>query len=139
MNDEEGHRSASREGLERSNLPAIRKPHGGVSPTNGPITQRRQTRGQWFQTVLATLCAADLVFADPDNGLEPAGFSHGSAKAGKSGHPGRATGAAAAWAVPHRVSPSDPAARRTSWRDGYWAARLRQAGFQMVEAFRANP
>ena len=139
MNDEEGHRSASREGLERSNLPAIRKLHGEVIPTNGAIAQRRQARQEWFQSAVETLCKADLVFADPDNGLEPAGFSHGSARAGKSIRldeiravttPGRCL-------IVYHHQLAGP--WRRSWRDGYWAARLRQAGFQMVEAFRANP
>jgi hypothetical protein len=30
------------------------------------------------------LADADLVFADPDNGLEPSGFSYGSSMVGKS-------------------------------------------------------
>jgi hypothetical protein len=55
-----------------------------IIPTSGPIAQRWQARHAWFQTVQRTLEAADLVFVDPDNGLEPAGFSHSAARAGKS-------------------------------------------------------
>ena len=55
-----------------------------VFPTNGPIALRRQTRLAWFEIVQKTLEGTDLVFVDPDNGLEPAGFSYDSAKAGKS-------------------------------------------------------
>jgi len=38
-------------------------------PADGPATQRRQARQEWFQTVLTTLREIDLVFVDPDNGL----------------------------------------------------------------------
>ena len=55
-----------------------------VIPTGGPIMQRRRARQAWFQVVQQTLEAAELVFLDPDNGLEPIGFSHGYANAGKS-------------------------------------------------------
>src|SRR5580658_4948809 len=51
---------------------------------DGPFLKRRQVRRQWFTTVQRTLEKADLVFVDPDNGLEPEGYRHGSAKAGKS-------------------------------------------------------
>ncbi len=44
-----------------------------VIPTNGPIAQRHQSRHAWFKTVQHTLKEADLVFVDPDNGLEPSG------------------------------------------------------------------
>ncbi len=55
-----------------------------VIPTNGAITSRRLARQEWFETVLAAIHEADLVFIDPDNGLEPDGYSHDSGKAGKS-------------------------------------------------------
>jgi hypothetical protein len=49
-----------------------------------PTLRRRQVRRQWFTTVQRTLERADLVFVDPDNGLEPNGYRQESAKAGKS-------------------------------------------------------
>jgi hypothetical protein len=55
-----------------------------VIPVDGPTPQRRPAREQWFASVQRTLEGADLVFVDPDNGLEPDGYSHGSAKSGKS-------------------------------------------------------
>jgi len=44
--------------------------------------QRRHARRE--KTVRQTVQEADLVFVDPDNGLEPAGRNTGSAKSGKS-------------------------------------------------------
>lgn len=113
--------------------------HSDVIRTNEAITQRRQVRQEWFETVLATLHEADLVFADPNNGLEPDGYSHGSAKAGKSitvaelrafARPGRCL------IVYHHQT------RRTGGHHAeinYWAGRLRQAGFTTVDALRAKP
>jgi hypothetical protein len=58
--------------------------HSDMIPTNGTAAQRQQARREWLQSVQATLQQADLLFVDPDNGLEPAGFTHGSGDAGKS-------------------------------------------------------
>ena len=81
----------------------------------------------------------DLFFVDPDNGLEPAGYSHGSAKAGKSvllselrelARPGRCL------IVYHHHS------RRKGGHQCeimYRAERLRAAGFATVDALRAKP
>jgi hypothetical protein len=108
-------------------------------PSHGAVIQRRQARHEWFQTVLAVFLEADLVFVDPDNGLEPAGFSHGSAKAGKSvtlhelrklRRPGRCL------IVYHHHT------RRAGGHYAeldYGAARLRVAGFDRVDALRAKP
>lgn len=108
-------------------------------PTNGPIAQRRQARHGWFQAVQRTLEAADLVFVDPDNGLEPTGFSYGSSKAGKSitldelwtlARPGLCL------IVYHHHT------RRAGGHHAeidYWAGRLRVAGFGTVDALRAKP
>lgn len=113
--------------------------HGDTIPTSGPITQRRQARQEWFQAVCQTLQEAGLVFLDPDNGLEPAGFSHGSGKAGKSitlaelrelHPPGRCV------IVYHHQT------RRSGGHDAeieFWAERLREAGFNRVDALRAKP
>jgi hypothetical protein len=79
------------------------------------------------------------VFVDPDNGLEPAGFGHGSAKAGKSvtldelrllARPGRCL------IVYHHHT------RRAGGHHAeieYWGNRLREAGFTTVDALRARP
>jgi len=108
-------------------------------PVGGTIAERPQMRRQWFETVLRTLDAADLVFADPDNGLEPSGHSLGSAKAGKSillaelralAKPGRCL------IVYHHQT------RRQGGHHSeieYWADRLRESGFSTVDALRARP
>src|ERR1019366_1141866 len=41
-----------------------------VVPVDGPIPQRRQAREQWFASVQRALHGTDLVFVDPDNGLQ---------------------------------------------------------------------
>jgi hypothetical protein len=53
-------------------------------PMSGPAGLRRQARREWFIRVADSLVDADLVFVDPDNGLEPLWFRHGSAASGKS-------------------------------------------------------
>jgi hypothetical protein len=85
------------------------------------------------------LADADLVFVDPDNGLAPNSFSHGSTKAGKSvlfnallelaRQGGRSL------IVYHRHS------RRRGGHHAeieYWAERLRACGFSTVDALRAR-
>jgi hypothetical protein len=49
-------------------------------PIGGPSSLRGQARRNWFARTADSLADADLVFVDPDNGLEPSGFSLGSAK-----------------------------------------------------------
>ena len=110
-----------------------------VIPVGGPIAHRRKQRERWFQRVGQSLGKTDLVFVDPDNGLEPDGFRHGSAKAGKSvtiaelqelANPGRCL------IVYHHQT------RRKGGLEveiAYWADRLRQAGFEKVDALRAKP
>lgn len=112
---------------------------GDVIPTNAPVAQRRQAREEWLEIVRSTLDEADMVFIDPDNGLEPDGFSHGSAKAGKSvlvaelralARPGRCL------IVYHHQT------RRKGGHQAeieHWAGRLRSSGFATVDALRASP
>jgi hypothetical protein len=108
-------------------------------PIGGPILERRQTRERWFASVQSTLHGTDLVFVDPDNGLEPEGYSHGSAKSGKSillseiqqlATPGRCM------IVYHHHT------RRKGGHHSeieHWRGRLREIGFQTVDALRAKP
>jgi hypothetical protein len=56
----------------------------GAIFANDVIPRRRKARQEWFSGVQRALRDADLVFVDPDNGLEPDGHSHGSSKSGKS-------------------------------------------------------
>jgi hypothetical protein len=110
-----------------------------VIPVGGPISARPNERRQWLTRVQSTLEEADMVFVDPDNGLEPAGYSHASSKAGKSiliselreiVRPGRCL------IVYHHHT------RRKGGHHSeieYWADRLRGSGFATVDALRAEP
>jgi hypothetical protein len=108
-----------------------------VVPIGKSIAERPYQRRQWFDTIQRTLEGADLVFLDPDNGLEPTGYRHGSAKAGKSitlselralARPGRCM------IVCHHQT------RRKGGHHGeieHWADRLRECWFATVDALRA--
>ena len=109
-----------------------------VMPVGGPVADRPRERRQWFTRVQATWDDANMVFLDPDNGLEPAGYSHGSSKAGKSiliselhelARPGRCL-----IAYHHHT-------RRAGGHHSevaYWVDRLRASGFSTVDALRAR-
>ncbi|HEV2675508.1 MAG TPA: hypothetical protein VGV37_13270 [Aliidongia sp.] len=108
-------------------------------PTAGLRIERRAARDEWFQRVKSDLDDCDLLFLDPDNGLETKGFDSGAPKAGKSvglkelqalQRPGRTI------VVYHH---------QTRMRGGHgyerahWGKRLREAGFLIVDALRASP
>jgi len=108
-------------------------------PLGARTSGRSEERDRWFSRVRSRLAEADLVFVDPDNGIEPAGYSPGSAKAGKSvlltelhelARPGRCL------IVYHHQS------RRKGGHQCeiiYCAERLRASGFATVDALRAKP
>jgi hypothetical protein len=108
-------------------------------PTGKATTRRQQARREWLEAVRRKLEQADLLFVDPDNGLEPAGFHPIAAKSGKSimiseihqlARPGRCL------IVYHHHS------RRAGGHYAemrYWADRLRASGFASVDALRARP
>jgi hypothetical protein len=108
-------------------------------PTGGATASRQQARQDWLETVRRKLEPVDLLFLDPDNGLEPAGFRPTAVKSGKSimigelhqlARPGRCV------IVYHHQS------RRTGGHDAemqHWAGRLRTSGFTAVDALRAKP
>jgi hypothetical protein len=108
-------------------------------PVGGPLPRRLLDRRRWFENVQRALGRADVLFADPDNGLAPVGYSHGSAKAGKSillnelhelASPGRCL------IVYHHQT------RRKGGHQlevAYWADRLQASGFASVDALRAKP
>src|ERR1700722_19113111 len=111
---------------------------GTPIPVDDPLRESLQKRQQWFNAVQRTLEEADLVFVDPDNGLEPAGYRPGLSKAGKSimftelralATPGRSL------ILYHH---------QTRWKTGHhaeiehWADRLRGCGFATVDALRAK-
>ena len=85
------------------------------------------------------LAEADLVFVDPDNGLEPAGYRPTSSKAGKSillcelhdlSKPGRCL------IVYHHHTRREGGHRAEI---EFWAERLGSRGFGAVDALRARP
>jgi hypothetical protein len=108
-------------------------------PFESVIRDRRQARQEWLARVKKSLADANLIFVDPDNGLEPGFFSHGSAKSGKSvrlselrefAAPGRCL------IVYHRQM------RRGGSRYGeidLWVERLRVCGFTTIDALSAKP
>jgi hypothetical protein len=108
-------------------------------PIGGPIAQRQQARRDWLEEIRRKLEPADLLFLDPDNGLEPAGFRPTAAKSGKSimiseldqfARPGRCL------IVYHHQS------RRRGGHHAemkYWANRLRASGFATVDVLRVRP
>ncbi len=55
-----------------------------VIPIGGTPADRRRNRISWFDGMKKTLVDDDLIFLDPDNGLETAGFSTGTKISGKS-------------------------------------------------------
>ena len=107
-------------------------------PTGMTPAECRSTRLTWFARCRAVLQECDLVFLDPDNGLEPSKFSTGSKRAAKAvsmaelcalREPGRAL------IVYHHQTrrPGGHLAELDHWGD-----RLRKVGFARVGALRAT-
>jgi hypothetical protein len=108
-------------------------------PHGGSIAERSQARSEWLEAALRRLEGTDLLFLDPDNGLEPAGFRSMTRKSGKSimiselhqfARPGRCA------IVYHHQS------RRRGGHQAemqHFADRLRASGFTTVDALRARP
>lgn len=109
-------------------------------PISGLLRGRRLGRQQWFARVKQTVANADLVFLDPDNGLEPAGFRLASAKAEKSitvaelrdlSRPGRCL-------IVYHHQTRRPGGHHAEI--GHWAGRVRNCGLAAtVDALRAKP
>lgn len=108
-------------------------------PTTGLTVERRMSRQSWFEAGRAMLTSCDVVFADPDNGLETKNFDPGARKAGKSisiaelkalDAPGRAL------IVYHHQTRM---AGGHHFELEHWGGRLREAGFNRVDALRASP
>jgi hypothetical protein len=108
-------------------------------PVDGPIVHRKQAWVEWFGNVQRVLEETNLVFVDPDNGLEPDRHNHGAAKSGKSvliselralARSGRCL------IVYHHHT------RRKGGHPSeieHLPDRLRKCGFQTVDALRARP
>ena len=108
-------------------------------PRGKTSAETKTQREEWFTRCQAKLDGCDLVFLDPDNGMETKNFRPGSYKAGKSvsldalvalRKPGRAL------LVYHHQT------RFTGGHSAeieHWASRLRARGFDRVDALRASP
>jgi hypothetical protein len=108
-------------------------------PTGLSPIQRRLNRASWYQTMIAALANSDLVFVDPDNGLETSSFSLGTVAAGKSVSLKQLSGLA-------RHDRTLIVYHHQTRRKGghleelrYWAERLRGEGFSTVDVVRAKP
>jgi hypothetical protein len=110
-----------------------------IIPTAGTPAERRAGRAAWFSRVRAQLADCSVVFADPDNGLETAGFSPGALVAGKC----ISLAEVAALAAPGRTLVIYH--HQTRRKGGHlaelahWADRLRALGFPTVDAVRSRP
>jgi hypothetical protein len=108
-------------------------------PTGLPPRRLRIERAAWFERVRAKVAGCDLLFLDPDNGLEPKGYSLSSVSGGKCvsvaqlselATPGRCL------VVYHHQT------RRKGGHLAeldYWSQRLRLEGFDRVDVVRARP
>lgn len=113
--------------------------HGEPVPTLGPPVARAMARGAWFSRLEAQVASRDLVFVDPDNGLETSRYSPTQRRAAKS----VSLAELQALAVPGRVLVVyHHQTRRRGGHDAelrHWGRRLAQAGFWQVDALRARP
>ncbi len=119
-------------------LPGVVFFHEAI-PTVGTPLQRRTSRSAWFTRTLAALNRCNLVFVDPDNGLETANYSAGAIAGGK----------CVSLAELSALSRPDRALvvyhHQTRRKGGhvaelaYWADRLRGEGFRTVDAIRSQP
>jgi hypothetical protein len=107
-------------------------------PVAGLITDRPNLRRQWYETVQRALERADLVFVDPDSGIEPVVHSDNSSRAGKRillselwalARPGRCL-------IVRHYQPLRKDGGPDAMRN--WADRLRECGFDTVDALRSR-
>ena len=108
-----------------------------ISVLGAPV-QRAAARDRWFSRVLSAVDGCDLVFLDPDNGLETKNFDAGARKAGKSvclaelqalGNHGRTL------IVYHHQTRM---AGGHQHELAHWGERLKGEGFHTVDALRAS-
>ncbi len=108
-------------------------------PVDGSPTERVLAREKWFSELQLEMADRDLIFLDPDNGLEPSRFSFGIKKAGKSAAisellalkaPGRAL-----VIYHHQTRRKGGHVEEIAYR----ASQLLDAGFSSVDAIRSQP
>ena len=132
-----GHRYVS--GIENASLLPGATFFSETIPVGGPAISRPARRSAWFSRLDKHLEGCDLVFIDPDNGLEPDRFSI------LSGNAGRSVGLAELNALARPGRALIVYHHQTRRKGGhleelaYWADRLRESGFERVDVLRANP
>ena len=103
-----------------------------------PWQDRAKRRVEWFGRALNMCAGCDLVFVDPDNGLEPSWYAAGRANAAKS---------VSIIELQHLARPDRTVVayhHQTRFRGGHlkeiasWSDRLRESGFSSVSAIRAG-
>jgi hypothetical protein len=108
-------------------------------PTAGPAAARRLARSAWIERTHDHLAGTDLVFVDPDNGLETSRFSPAARRAAKCvalaelralAQPGRTL-------LVYHHQTRRPGGHEAELR--HWGQRLSAAGFRQVDAIRARP
>ncbi len=113
--------------------------HDETIPTEGTPAKRRAARHAWLTRVQIAMTDRDLVFLDPDNGLEPAGFSLGALSGGKC----ISLAQLSALAAPSKTLIVYH--HQTRRKGGhlaelrYWADMLLSIGFNTVDAIRSRP
>jgi hypothetical protein len=108
-------------------------------PVDGPIVHRKQAWVEWFGNVQRVLEETNLVFVDPDNGLEPDRHNHGAAKSGKSVLMSelRALARSGRCLIIYHHHTRRKGGHHSEIE--HWADRLRKGGFRTVDALRARP
>jgi len=107
--------------------------------TAASVRQRLESRQDWFAAVKDRLAGAEMIFVDPDNGLEPAKFSFGKMKAGK------AVAYEELLALAGADRPLIVYHHQTRRKGGHFAEimhlsdTLRDKGFRTVDAIRVSP
>ncbi len=108
-------------------------------PISGSPSDRPARRAAWFGRVKAAVAGCDLVFADPDNGIEPAGYKPTMGNAGKS----ITWDELIALRTPNRALIVYH--HQTRFKGGHLeeiahlAGRLKERGFASVDVLRAKP
>lgn len=112
---------------------------GETIPIDCPPAQRPLMRESWLDRVLQALHDTDLIFADPDNGFEPATYRATLAHSAKSIQISEverlASGGRSVLVYHHHTRRQGGHMEEIR----HWAARLRAHGFKTVDALRAAP
>jgi hypothetical protein len=125
--------------LEEAKFLPLAKFFGEIIPIEGSPAERKADRVEWFKRARRATEDCDVVFVDPDNGLQTKGFSLGAAVAGKSVSIAELN----ALCAPGRtlIVYHHHTRRKGGHLEelAHWADRLRTEGFRRVDAIRSRP